>query len=68
MIEHLMERLDKLIAVLQEGNAINMAHFEFQVKEAQQAQAPAPTTTILSADDQIKAAIAKQKAKLNRDG
>jgi hypothetical protein len=60
-----MERLDKLTEVLMQGNALSMAHLEMKVSEAdKQAKAQAPGRTFPSADDQIKALLAKQREKL----
>jgi hypothetical protein len=64
-----MERLDKLTEVLMQGNALSMAHLEMKMEAARKAeQAKAPGRTFLSADDQVKVLLAKQRAKLEPEG
>jgi len=65
--QQLMERMDKLTVALERGNAINLAHLELRVQEPKKDAPKTARRVLASADEQIKAALEQQQARLNKE-
>ena len=65
--KQLMERLDKLIVTLEEGNAIAVARLKFDIEIQASKKEPPPKKLIATADEQIKAALESQLARRTKE-